>query len=657
MVGFAVRSDLARPFLLLTALVAGLGCSDTETVPGQLVVSIETDVALPKQVDTVRVEVLVRGALQFGNTYDLGQTGILIPATLTLLAGDDPSTPVTVRLLGNKGSKTRTLRETVTTVPKGRAASLRMPIQWLCDESARATDDGLIETTCDPGYTCSAGRCVESEVPEPTLPDYTPEEVFGGGATPEAGRCFDTIGCMGGGRIAMPDVNCSIEKPEGGLGPNVALQVEDDGICDEANIACFVPLDGESDEGWRSLGDRLSLPPAACDRLATGRVRSIVASTSCETKTHSLPPCGPWSSVTKSSAPEAVAATVPALIGSAVSPGRSVCCSLHADDSRFYTCECDGSSGVEVVGLEPPSSQLESIASLSPQLQRSWISAVLSEGTLFWSDREQDQRSTLNATQLSTNATELVASIDADIFDTSPLLLDDDNVYALASRVEGQEADVQLVSVARASGAVRSFAVGSRAALQFTQDSAAVYVISHTDTIDGAQTRRVSQVERFSKVDGARSPLASLTITSTDVERVGFVGLSADDSWLLALSRKPVGGNFDEVSLVAIGATGQQTALFTQAVDAGRTKFSILGISEERALLVRYQMTSAGADATIESGALLVVPRQGGLPRVAAEFVRDAPAASVRAPAFDSEAIYWLNASGLLYRLPLSALR
>jgi hypothetical protein len=652
-----VSSDSSKRYVLLTALIACLACSDKETTPGQLIVSIQSDVALPKQVDTVRLEVLVRGALQFGNDFSVGQSANLIPATLTLLAGNDPSTPVTIRVLGKKGAKTRTLRETVTTVPEDRIASLRMPIQWLCDDSARPTDEGDVETTCDRGYTCSAGRCVESEVPEPSLPDYAPEDVFGGGSTPEAGSCFDTVACMGAGQTAEPDVNCSIQRPSGGVALNVALQVEDDGICDESNIACFVPLDGESDDGWRSVGERVSLPPAACDRLAAGRVRSIVASTACETKTQSLPPCGPWSSVPKSSAPPTVAPPMPTLIGSAVGAGKNVCCSLHADASRFYTCECSDAADVEIVGLKPPSSTLESVASLSPEQQRNWISAALSDDTLFWTDREADQRSRLNATRLATNETAVVASVDADIFDTSPLLLDDDNVYALASRVEGQDSAVQLVVVDRASSAVRSFAVGNRSALQFAQDQQAVYVISHSDSLEGAQTRRVSEVSRFAKSNGARTPLASITITSSDVERVGFVGLSADDSWLLALSRKPLGGSTDEVSLVSIDSTGQQVALFTQSVDAGRTKFLILGISEERALLVRYLMSSAEADATIESGALLVVPRQGGLPRVAAEFVRDAPAASVRAPAFDSEAIYWLNASGLLYRLPLSALR
>ena len=85
-----VSSDSSKRYVLLTALIACLACSDKETTPGQLVVSIQSDVALPKQVNSVRLEVLVRDTLQFGNTFPVGQNANLIPATLTLLAGSDP---------------------------------------------------------------------------------------------------------------------------------------------------------------------------------------------------------------------------------------------------------------------------------------------------------------------------------------------------------------------------------------------------------------------------------------------------------------------------------------------------------------------------------------------------------------------------------------
>src|SRR5262245_4597678 len=96
--------------LLLGALISCLACSAEERTPGQLVISIDTDMDLPKQVDGIRVEVLVRGQLQFGNDYEVGgEKHLHLPATLTLLAGKDPTTPVTVRVIGRKGSRARTL--------------------------------------------------------------------------------------------------------------------------------------------------------------------------------------------------------------------------------------------------------------------------------------------------------------------------------------------------------------------------------------------------------------------------------------------------------------------------------------------------------------------------------------------------------------------
>ena len=90
---------------LLRTFVATLGllnaCSPAEKTVGQLVVSIETDMALPQQVDTIRVQVLVHGQPYLDADYPVGTAnGNSIPATINLLAGSNPSQPVTVRVSG-----------------------------------------------------------------------------------------------------------------------------------------------------------------------------------------------------------------------------------------------------------------------------------------------------------------------------------------------------------------------------------------------------------------------------------------------------------------------------------------------------------------------------------------------------------------------------
>ena len=95
--------------------------------------SVQTDMSIPKDVSQVRIEVSVYGNMLFASTYDVGPSGLKIPATLAIVGGSDPSTPVTIRVLSAQGNTVRTLREVVTTVPASRVATLRVPIQWLCD--------------------------------------------------------------------------------------------------------------------------------------------------------------------------------------------------------------------------------------------------------------------------------------------------------------------------------------------------------------------------------------------------------------------------------------------------------------------------------------------------------------------------------------------
>ena len=162
--------------------------------------------------------------------------------------------------MNRAGREYRTYREITTHIPEGRLATVRMPIQWLCKGTAdlherKADPDVQVESTCGEGNACRAGECVPTPVDTHTLEDYTPRDIFGGGDVPEEGSCFDTVGCMLLGSVVEPDDDCEILKPDTDLKHiNVALLVHDDGICDSAGVNCFVPLNGQSVEGWRVSG-------------------------------------------------------------------------------------------------------------------------------------------------------------------------------------------------------------------------------------------------------------------------------------------------------------------------------------------------------------------------------------------------------------------
>ena len=93
----------------LTALL-GLGPScAAPAAPGELMMVLQTDLALPKDVDSVRLQILVRGDPRRDQIFDkLGDDGsLLIPASLGIVIqdGGDPSTPVTFRITAFRGLK------------------------------------------------------------------------------------------------------------------------------------------------------------------------------------------------------------------------------------------------------------------------------------------------------------------------------------------------------------------------------------------------------------------------------------------------------------------------------------------------------------------------------------------------------------------------
>jgi formylglycine-generating enzyme required for sulfatase activity len=294
---------------VLVALLAGLSaCGEEEKsgVKGELIVALQTDMELPKDVDKVRIRVASYGNTIFSNDYPVGPNELRIPATLAIFANPErPSAPATIQIIGFRTNRARVMRESVTTVPVDRIATLRMPIEWLCDESAR-TDNGEVVSQCPTEQTCIAGSCTSAFVDSEDLPDFEPEEIFGGGTGPGTGTCFDTAGCFSDAMRITPDLaTCTAILPGTSANLNIALKPGGsvDGICNGG--VCLVPLDGGKDGQWsRSDGamfegapaTTVQLPPGACEKLRAGKIEAIIFSNQCATKTSKAPPCGAWSS-------------------------------------------------------------------------------------------------------------------------------------------------------------------------------------------------------------------------------------------------------------------------------------------------------------------------------------------------------------------------
>jgi hypothetical protein len=286
----------------MTALVLGLHAAGCSEPPGQMLLVIQSDMEMPKDIDRIRIEVTSAGIPRYSTTHEGlgGASGLLFPATLGIVASEDrPNDPVTIRVTAGTANGWKVVREAVTVIPEGRRTMLRVPIHFLCSGSAsgdEVTNDTVDATNnCAPGETCVAGSCESAEVEEAALPEYADAEVFGGGATRDDGRCLDVTGCFEGAQFAAYDpASCTIAAPPDVGEINVALLTEHQGMC--AGTQCFVALDADSDEGWTASADRIALPKAVCDGKFARNQGVVLAkvSPSCPRKTSAVPTCGPW---------------------------------------------------------------------------------------------------------------------------------------------------------------------------------------------------------------------------------------------------------------------------------------------------------------------------------------------------------------------------
>lgn len=272
---------------------------ETATQQGQLMLAVTTDLEVPRDVDGLKLEVLTFGSTQFSHSYELGPTGLRLPATLGIVAGDDPATPVTIRVIASRGTQARFVRDVVTTVPGDRLATLEVKIEWLClDEVAESEE--VLSSTCGEDQTCVAGECIATGIDSAELPNYRPAAVFGGGDGSGTGECFDTLACFAAGYTVSVDPSRCVAKGAAGRSSleelSIALAPMDaEGICGTG--FCLVPLDAGSDAGWHTQGEDVLLPPAVCSKLLDGDLLGVVATTACQQKTVGLPTCGPWSSI------------------------------------------------------------------------------------------------------------------------------------------------------------------------------------------------------------------------------------------------------------------------------------------------------------------------------------------------------------------------
>jgi hypothetical protein len=290
---------------LAGVLSLATGCG-SGSPPGELVVEVVTDMSLPKDIDSVRVQILGTNGVTYNDqTYTVGPDGLHIPATIGILAGN-PTATALVRVTAIHNNQALILREATSEVPSDHQALLRLPLEFLCTGSATDTSmlgspsTDTIQDNCPSGQTCILGTCSPSTVSVATLPPYNAANVFGGGDGGGNGNCFDTVSCFASPLTVTPGSGCTVALPAGvnAADINVALETTGanvPGICN-ATGQCFVPVDMSATEGWTLSGSTLTLPPGVCTPFKKTTPFTVVLSSSCPSKVPQIPTCGPWSS-------------------------------------------------------------------------------------------------------------------------------------------------------------------------------------------------------------------------------------------------------------------------------------------------------------------------------------------------------------------------
>lgn len=651
-------------------------------------VSIETDMEVPEQIDRLHVSVLLRGESVRELDYTLKDgNASRLPATLAIAANDDPGAPVTVRVAAGKTDDKnviswRTFREATVNVPMDRIGLLRMPIQWLCSGQVRtnttSSEERVATSSCGAGLSCRAGTCADNviDATKTPLPTFTPELVFGGGQEAEQGVCFNTVACMAQGQIAEPDANCTIARPKNSDDENlnVAVRTVNEGFCDPTNQLCFVPLDGFSNEGFSEAnGDRLQLPSAVCTKLNTGAARAIYTSTACTTKKDANPPCAFISSVPSDKAIMPANPSVITPVKLATLPlegGSAPCCPLTQDGTTLYTCTCDAKDRTQAAlySITPGAagSEPKLLATIHPWatrgLESDFFSAVATQGALYWS-----ADTNLLRLPLMEGAGENVISIGANVYQATSLLADDSGIYALGN-VTGEASSSLKIIVVGYDGTVTrrlDIAAGSPLA-QFDQDDAALYLALLQAPADPAvPDNKLWKVVRIPK-DGSASAAAlpDRPITISDSEQKtggGYLGLQVDGAKLYTLFEEAPGSDGRaQVTLArsdTAAAAGAPEVLYAFTVNFQLTSVRLLGVIDGVPVLLRTEFVpTSGAQTrsnTIQRSSLLGVTTAGA--RIIADFSNDTPVWTAGL-ASDATHIYWLNQTGQIFGYQRNAL-
>ncbi len=292
-------------FAFATAILGGFpsACSSPEAT--ELLVGVSTQVEVPRELQTVRLDVLAGPDPIFCSNYEVFNGRVQLPRTLGLTK-QQANLPITVAIYGflqkkdalpldcklapkvknaddpnltetEKAEAARVLRRSIQPYIDDQILYIPMPLKYACfdKECPKETD------------TCKAGRCVDATTDPKTLLPY--QEGFTNGSS---STCFPLKDCMFGAGAAPMQVldkaTCRYKVPGGSLS-NMNVMLAFDEFVVEL-------LDQDKDEGFffpdpQGQPDVIQLTDALCKGEPVHKILSVVASASCPPKSIYQPIC------------------------------------------------------------------------------------------------------------------------------------------------------------------------------------------------------------------------------------------------------------------------------------------------------------------------------------------------------------------------------
>jgi len=314
----------------------------------QIMVLIDSDISVPDELDSVRVEVTGAENMVAIGTFT-GDDARRLPRTVAVLYRGGSLGPLRVRVVGSADGADVVSRLAITSFVEGETLMLPMFLAARCRP-----------VSCDADHTCAAGRCISATVNPAGLDEWS-----GGAARLDGGACpDDTEYCDGA------DNDCDGEIDEDF---DLASDLENCGVCELSClrenaitsctegvcgfVACaegFADCDGDSANGCEAaLGSNV----AHCGRCGTAcafpnasamcaggacAIRACDAgfadcdgdsANGCETMTNTLTDCGACGAVCTVAGGTATCAT-----------GTCIISSCHSDRSD---CNADPTDGCE----------------------------------------------------------------------------------------------------------------------------------------------------------------------------------------------------------------------------------------------------------------------------------------------------------------------